>query len=158
MSKWLADLEWDLNKRSNPSIALEKQNKLAKTANGDGFVLSSNALPTYGEYHIPLRVSHKYSFIGLKAKADGRNYNPSDNCIYWNDAGIYKNGERLSDEKIKEGRVGISVTTNEKTMMVQFVRDDHKVYEEIELDSSYPVYLMGLVDSNTNSTVEILTP
>ena len=85
---------------------------------GTGLVLSSSTLPIYGEYHIPLKMSNMSSLIGLKSMAEGKNYDLSSNCIYWNSSGIYKNGVKLSNEEIQPGILGISVRADGQTMMV----------------------------------------
>ena len=44
-------------------------------------------------------------------------------------------------------------------MLVQFTREkEDKVYEAMEFDASYPIYLMGVASSELHATAEILKP
>ena len=106
-----------------------------------------------------MNVSGNWSFVGLKSTAEGKNFQRSSNCIFWDGNGIHKNGELISDKKIREGRVGISIKMNGQMMLVQFTREkEDKVYEAMEFYASYPIYLMGWASSDLYATTEILKP
>ena len=45
-----------------------------------------------------------------------------------------------------------------QTVLVQFTREGEKIYEEMEFDASYPIYLMGWASAPNGTKTEILTP
>ena len=96
--------------RENPNIKLEQLNKLAIAEKGFGHVLSTTPLYTKGKYHIRLMVSNPQSSIALKSTAAGKNFLPRSNCVRWNFHGIYHDGNKIFDESINGGLVGISVS------------------------------------------------
>ena len=116
---------------------------MARSKAGDGYVLSSTALPTSGDYCILLRNETNSRFIGLKNAVDGRNYNASVNCLYWNPSGIKLNGENLSLHPLPEGKAAISVKARGEVMLVQFQTEFENIGPKIKIDASRPVYLMG---------------
>ena len=124
---------------------------MAKTEKEKGLILSSSALPTIGEYHIPLKVSSKHSLIGLQSYTK-----QSSNCVYWNNGGIFINGVQHSDEVITEGKVGIDVKAKGPNVVIQFT-EERKVGKAISIKASDPIYLAGWVASSPKTTVEILT-
>ena len=159
LNKWLEDLQWDINQREISNVKLGKNNKYAYTEKGIGKILSSTPLPTFGDYHIPLRVSDSHTLIGLKSTVEGKNFDTAKNCVMWNNLSIFLNDKNIFNATIKQGIVGISVKARGANMLVQFTRtEDEKVGPEIQFDASHPVYLMGYTNASTKSTVEILTP